>query len=131
MANKIGVDQLGAAIQQELTIYTDSVVRAVDAESEKAVKELVTKTKASAPVGYRGSFRKSITSKLLKRTNRGSTYVWYVKAPDHRLTHLLVRGHAKKNGGRTRGNAFLQTALDEVLPAYEAKIKEAIRGGRS
>lgn len=131
MANqKISLDQLGEAIQQELTIYSESVTRAIDQESEKAIKELVSKTRSTAPVGHRGDFKKSIASKLSKKTDRGNTYTWYVKAPNYRLTHLLVHGHAKKNGGRTRANPFLQNALAEVLPAYESKVKEAIQNGR-
>ena len=54
-------------------------------------------------------------------------YIWYVKAPDHRLTHLLVHGHATRNGGRTKANPFLKNALDDVLPEYERAVEEAVK----
>ena len=54
-------------------------------------------------------------------------YIWHVKAPDHRLTHLLVHGHATRNGGRTKADPFLQNALDTVLPEYETAVKEAVQ----
>ena len=54
--------------------------------------------------------------------------MWYVKAPDHRLTHLLVRGHATKDGGRTKADPFLENALDVVLPEYEQNAREAVKG---
>jgi hypothetical protein len=127
MAKSIKPGDLGAAISQELTIYHAEVVEKLDKAGDAAVKDLVKRTKAAAPKGARGSFRRSIASKRLKGDNRGSTYVWYVKPPDHRLTHLLVHGHATKDGGRTKADPFLKNALDVVLPEYEDAVKEAIK----
>ena len=129
MAKTIGLEDLGAAIQEELTIYHDGVVEALDAAGDKAVKELVKKTRATAPKD-RGEYRKAITSKRLKKTARGSTHVWYARAPHHRLTHLLVHGHAKRDGGRTKADPFLQNALEQVLPEYEKDVKEALQNGK-
>lgn len=126
MAKSIKPGDLGAAISQELTTYSTEVVEKLDAAAAAAAKKLVKLTKSTAPKGARGKFRRSISSKLLKRDSRGSTYLWYVKPPEHRLTHLLVRGHPTKNGGRTKADPFLQNALDVVLPEYEEAVKEAI-----
>lgn len=130
MAKKVTLDSLGDAIAEELTVYHEDVIEAIDKLSETAMKDLVKKTKATAPVGARGSFKKNISSKRLEKTKRGSKHVWYVTAPDHRLTHLLVNGHATKNGGRTKGDPFLQNALSEVLPEYEKAVKEALQNGQ-
>lgn len=127
MAKSIKPGDLGAAISQELTMYHAEVVEKLDTAGDAAVKDLVKRTKAAAPKGARGSFRRSIASKRLKGDNRGSTYVWYVKPPDHRLTHLLVHGHATKDGGRTKADPFLKNALDVVLPEFEEAVKEAIK----
>lgn len=127
---RIQAGELGDAIQQVLTLYHQNVVEGLDAASDKAVKDLVKKTKATAPKGRRGSYRKRIAGKLLKESRNGSTYVWYVKAPDYRLTHLLVKGHATRNGKRTRADPFLQNALSQVLPDYEAKVKEVLQNGK-
>ena len=54
-------------------------------------------------------------------------HIWYVKAPDHRLTHLLVHGHATRNGGRTKPDPFLHNALADVLPEYEKAVEEAVK----
>lgn len=117
---------LGDAIAKTLTIYHDQVVTGIDEAGEEAMKKLVKKTKATAPVGVRGSFKKSITSTRQKGP-RGDKFIWHVKAPDHRLTHLLVHGHAKVNGGRTRADPFLHRALDDVLPDYEKAVEEAVK----
>ena len=127
--NTIPPTELGAAIERELGIYHQGINEAIDTASNKAVKDLAKKTRATAPVGNRGSFKRSISSKLLKKHLNGSTYVWYVKAPDHRLTHLLAHGHATKDGGRTRPDPFLKNALNEVLPDYQQRVEEALKNG--
>jgi hypothetical protein len=124
---KIKPGGLADALEQELTIYHNSVVEQVDAAGNDAIKKLVKLTKSTAPTGKRGSFRRNISSKVKEKGKRGNTYVWYVKAPDHRLTHLLVHGHATKDGGRTKADPFLKNALNSVLPEYEAAVQEAIK----
>lgn len=129
MAKNVTMEELGAAITEELTLYHENLTEKVNNLSKAAAKDLVKKTKATAPVGARGSFRNSITYKRSKKSRGGDTYQWGAKPPDHRLTHLLVRGHETKDGGRTRGDPFLQNALDEVLPDYEKNVEEAIKNG--
>ena len=128
MSKMISPGNLGKAIERELTIYSEDIIRRIDSLSAAAIKELVNKTKATAPIGRRrGKYKANITSKLLHRSSNGSTYVWYVKAPEYRLTHLLVHGHATSNGGRTKADPFLANAVDEVIPAYERAIEEAVK----
>lgn len=122
----VQVADLDVAIKQTLTLYHQDVNERIDAAAQKAVKDLVNKTKATAPVGARGSFAKSIAWKQSNKSRFSSTYVWHVKAPNYRLTHLLVHGHATKNGGRTRANSFLHNAWDEVRKVYEEDIEEAL-----
>ena len=129
MSKKIDISKLGDAIQQELTMYGEEVVEAIDAAGEAAMKKLVKQTKANAPVSDRagsGDFKRHITSTRIKGQN-GDTFIWHVKAPDYRLTHLLVHGHATVTGGRTKANPFLENALNTVLPEYERAVEEALK----
>ena len=127
MANTVTPEQLGEALEQELTLYHKTAIERVNAVGRESMDKLVEMTKATAPAGKRGKFRRSITSQE-KRAARGAVrYIWGVKPPDHRLTHLLVHGHAAKDGGRVPGNPFLQNALDVVLPEYEQAVKEALK----
>lgn len=137
MSNKrIKPGELGSAIEQELTVYSEGINEGLAEVTTASMQELVKQTKATAPRGKRhGQFRKNIAadySRLKKRgaggRNIGAT--WYVKAPDYRLTHLIVKGHATKDGGRTRANPFLQNALDKVLPEYERGIEEVLKNGK-
>lgn len=125
MAKSIKAENLAAALFEELNTYHEEVNERVDLASEEAVERLVAITKRTAPKRT-GAFRRHIAGKLLKRTPNGSTFVWYVKKPSYRLTHLLVHGHDSKKG-RVPGNPFLHNALDTVLPDYEKAVKEAIK----
>lgn len=128
MSRHISIEAIDAELKRDMTIYGRELTEAVEAEGRKAMKKLVKQTKATAPIGERGAFRRNIAMKEIKQGSRGmKKYVWYVKPPDYRLTHLLVHGHATKDGGRTKANPFLQNALDQVLPEYEAAIEEAIK----
>lgn len=128
---------LNEQMEQVLTVYTEEINDKLRNITADAMKELVKETKSTAPRGRRaGQYRKNITAdyKGTKKSTRGLrgqkvNAIWYVKAPDYRLTHLLVHGHATKNGGRTQPNPFLQNAVNRVLPEYERKVQEAITDG--
>lgn len=129
MAKTVRPEQLGAAIAEELTLYHEDVLNKVNKLSKKAAKEMVELTKASAPIGARGSFVDSIDSKRVNASRFGDTYAWYVRPPEYRLTHLLEKGHWKRNySSKTKAFHFLQNACDTVLPKYEQDVKEACKG---
>lgn len=127
MSKTIKFTDLGKAIGDELTLYHKDVLEKVNAAGDKAMKSLVKRTKATAPKKS-GDFRKAITSQTT--TNRATgdkTFIWGAKAPHHRLTHLLVHGHAKPNGGRVPGDPFLENAVEQVRAEYERDIEEALK----
>ena len=127
MGKTITPDDLSKAIEQELTTYHRNVVDRVNQAGETAAKALVKKTKATAPKSS-GAFRKALTHKAVSNGASGDKrFIWGARAPHHRLTHLLVHGHAKTNGGRVKGDPFLKDALDQVLPDYENAVEEAIK----
>lgn len=125
----ITADKLAQALGQELTLYHEDVLENLREATRQSMADLVKKTRATAPVGHRGNFRKNISGDFrgLKRGSRHVSATWYVKAPDYRLTHLLVHGHATKDGGRTKADPFLENALNETLPEYEQAVREAIK----
>lgn len=127
MANAIKVEGLTAAIQEQLTIYAKQVTEDVNAAGQTSARKLQRLTKATAPK-LTGDYRKRIS--IAEQVNPATgmkTYVWHVKAPDYRLTHLLVHGHATPNGGRTKADPFLHKALETVLPEYEEAVEEALK----
>ena len=134
---RIHAGELGSALEHQLELYAQDVQEGIIQATESSMRKLVRVTKATAPTGRRhGQFKKNITADYqeLRRVKkfRGRTIraTWYVKAPDYRLTHLIVHGHATKDGGRTRANPFLQNALDSVLPEYERGVEEVLKNGK-
>ena len=126
-----GID-LSEAIARELEQYGADLQQGVTAAARTAGRWLVRLTKATAPVGAREKYKRAITM-TEESTQVSCRIIWHVKPPEHRLTHLLVHGHATKDGGRTKSNPFLQNALDQVLPKYEKDVRKVIQkgGGKS
>nr|DAJ21717.1 MAG TPA: putative tail component [Myoviridae sp. ctLGX4] len=129
MAKTVKAESLANAINSELKLYSKDLTERINNVGLISVKDLVRKTRATAPRGQRAKhYYRSISFDTRKRNATGSKiYTWYVKAPEYRLTHLLVNGHQTRSGGRTKANPFLQNALNEVLPEYEKKIEEAVK----
>ena len=139
--NKLNVkaDELSAVIEAQLSKYNQEVNDQLADAVDKSITKLVKITKQTAPRGKRnGRFAENITAdkrelkKAKSRMHAGLhgrvvKATWHVKAPDYRLTHLIVHGHDKKNGGRTRANPFLKNAVDQVLPEYEQAVQEVFK----
>ena len=139
--NKINVkaDELSAVLEAQLSKYNQDVNDQLAEAVDKSITRLVKITKQTAPRGKRnGQFAKNIAaekSELKKAKSRVHAglhgrvvkAIWHVKAPDYRLTHLIVHGHDKKGGGRTRANPFLKNAVDQVLPEYEQAVQEVFK----
>ena len=130
-------NDLETQMAQVLTIYAEEVNEKLRVITTESMKQLVKETKANAPIGRRkGQFKKKIAADYTgtRRSARGLRgqnvhATWYVKAPDYRLTHLLVNGHATKNGDRTTPDPFLKNAVDHILPEYEQKVQEVLSNG--
>lgn len=130
MSRTIGIDQLGEAIAQELTLYSQNVIDGVKKQAKKSMSQLVKDTKATAPVGKRKKhYRDNIASKKVNENDRSVSYVWYVKGNDYRLSHLLENGHALRNGGRVEGKHFIKNASDPIIAEYIEAVEEVIKNG--
>lgn len=118
--------KLSSAIRENLELYSDRVTEGVNTSAKTSSFKLLKLTKATAPKKS-GFFRKHLAVKEDSTVRGMKSYLWYVKDPAYRLTHLLVHGHANRDGSRTEGDPFLKDALDAVLPEFEQAVKEAIK----
>ena len=126
---KVSIEGLADAVTDNLLLWSKDVKEGIKKEAEKSIKKLVKETKATAPVGNRKKhYRDSIKAKGY-HTTRTDAYIWYVDGPDYRLSHLLERGHANRDGGRTPGTHFIQKASDPILEEYLKAVEEVIKNG--
>lgn len=130
MSKSIGIDELGDAIAEELSIYNRDVIDGVKKEAKSSMSRLVKETKATAPVGHREKhYRDSIKSKKTEETDRSVEYTWYVAGSDYRLSHLLEDGHALRDGGRTEGTHFIEKATNPIIEEYLKAVEDIIENG--
>ena len=121
---------ISEALRKELGLYHSNVINSITIVTEEQMKKLVKDSKAKAPKGKRKKHYKSrISSKVTMKTSTGYAKTWYVKAPDYRLTHLILNGHATRNGGRVEGNDFLSPIVEEVTTEYIQKLEEVVSNG--
>ena len=117
-------------IQKKLGLYQQSVIDSLNEITESQMKKLVTESKSKAPVGKRKKhYKYNISSTTTYKSKTGITKTWFVKAPDYRLTHLIINGHATRKGGRTKANDFLSPIVKEVEDEFVEKIEEVIKNG--
>ena len=128
-STRISVAELGGTVAEYLRGWDREVTEAIDEKAKKSTQELVTKTKATAPVGRRQKHYRDSISMMQRKSSRMNTYIWYVKGSDYRLSHLLENGHATRNGGRVAGTHFIKNAADPILAKYVKEVEEVLKNG--
>lgn len=135
--DKISIDDLADAIGERLRVYQGETAHKVLNVTQKAMKRFVKITKQRAPrqlfnanrksKRQPGTFAKAIRSTVEDNGITGSKGIWYVGGDEYRLTHLIVNGHQLRQGGRTKGNPFLDNSLDEISEEYIKGLEEAVK----
>lgn len=121
-------------LQEILRTYTLQNSERVDELTHAAIKQLVKLTRQIAPVGRRRQKRAAdegrshffldIAYKKLGTAYFGaSRYLWFVKPPNYRLTHLLAKPHKAKNSRMIQASFDLSGALETVLRDYEENVR--------
>ena len=111
--------------------HQKEVFEGVVRETKRSMKNLVKRTKNSAPARElkgraAGTYAKHISSRIAYKSATGYVEEWYVKEPEYRLTHLLEKGHALHQGGRAKGSYFLSKASADEIKAYELALRQVI-----
>lgn len=127
---KVNIDMLDVEIEKTLKLYHESIVTGIKKQTEKSAKELRDETKKQKYIRDTGAYRKAISVKKTYENSRSCTWTWYVKAPHYRLSHLLEKGHAKRNGGRkTKAYHFISRATTKIGDKYVRLVTEVIKNG--
>ena len=107
MSKKIKVDQLTneiiSCLEDFNNVTEEACERGVLTTAEEAVKMLRSAhPSGSEQWGSWGKYNSGWTKRKEKSRNKKGIYALIHNKDHYQLTHLLEKGHAKRNGGRTR-----------------------------
>lgn len=128
---KVSPNDLGAAIDEILKDYADTVVHDMKEAVEATGKMAAETAQAYASRIGRGKYAKSIKAKTESTTAFATTVVIY--STQYRIAHLLEHGHVVKKNGKVVGTAraFPHFAPAEAMAdsTLVQKIEQAVKGG--
>lgn len=119
---KIKADQLGNEIAKLLKEYTHEVEEGIEKSIKRVTTQGVTKLKNTSPKRT-GKYAQGWGS---KKTDDGR--VIYNRTSGQ-LTHLLEKGHALRQGGRTRAIVHILPVEQEVIEKFEEEVVRVIQNG--
>lgn len=126
---KVTIDNFAEAIMEELAEYGDYVDQTVVKNAvHKTAEETAEIVAAAAPVRKSGggAYKGSITAGVPKRSGRKYTETVYADAPHYRLTHLLERSHATRNGGRSGAFPHWENGASDLVARFIKNLKELL-----
>lgn len=115
----VAINQLQNEIMRQLNIYTNEVAEKVKDNQEELGKEAVKELKANSPE-QTGDYRKGW--KLKKEKDKVIVH----NATDYQLTHLLEKGHANRDGGRTPPQVHIAPVEEKVVDEYIQRVESDI-----
>mgnify|MGYP003295658549 CR=1 FL=1 len=132
MSKKVTVDELASAIMKELEEFQNVTDEAVEKGVSETAKDAVKELQNAHPrgSGRYGSWDKKynkgwkvMQTKTDKRYHKKATIH---NATDYQLTHLLEKGHALRNGGRTRAFPHIAPVAEKCEDELVKNIKKRI-----
>ncbi|MBF4500233.1 HK97 gp10 family phage protein [Savagea sp. SN6] len=101
--------------------YTDEVEQGMKEAQEKVAKDGADKLKGSSPKRT-GKYAKAWKAK----EQEGGWVIYNTKG---QLTHLLEKGHALRQGGRTRAFVHIEPVEQSVIDEFEKAVIKVIQNG--
>ena len=126
MSRTVSVDQMAAAIEEELEKYKDLASDELKKAVKKAGKTAKSDINESAPVRT-GKYAKSWKSKVTAEDSERIQVTVYSPSL-YMIAHLLENGHAKRGGGRVRAIPHIGPAEEHAEEVLLKDIERALRG---
>lgn len=125
---KIKPSELQEAITQELLKYNAEISKEIKKTVDEVAKE--TKDVIDLHIDFKdvsGKYRKSLKLKTVYEDDYTKKIKWYASGKEYRLTHLLEKGHATRNGGRTKAYPHIQYGDEYAKKELPKRIGEVIK----
>ena len=128
VGNKIDIGALADTLAKELSLYTADIAEEVKAAAEETTNELLDNIRADAPK-RKGKYKKAMAVKTTLENDFQKVNVWYVKKPYYGLPHLLEKGHAKRNGGRTQAFPHIEKNAEAAKQNFSLRVERVVKNG--
>lgn len=123
MGNQTGTDGMAEAIMKEMERYAVSTGETVKQIAKEVSADAAKELKGTSPKRT-GAYAKSWRSKKKYENSHSAGYLVYSKG-HYRLTHLLEKGHAGRNGGRkVAAVTHIGPAEEKAVREFQEKLKE-------
>ena len=132
--SKVSVDELAKEINKIMDDFAGATEEACESGVKQAAKDAVKKLHSAHPSGSEqwGSwdkYDKGWTVRNEPKKKRKGVLALIHNKDHYRLTHLLEKGHAKQNGGRTRAFPHIAPVAEEAEQELVDNIKKGIQNG--
>lgn len=125
MAN-VSIQKMASTIMKGLTEYKNLVTDGMKEAVKNAGQTVKEEIKKNAPKDT-GKYSRSWTAKTTRETSETMEVTVY-SPKKYQLAHLLEKGHATRNGGRTKAQPHIAPAEKVGIEQLEADIKKALGG---
>ena len=126
MSRNVSIEEMADVIMEDLQEYADAAAMDVKAAVRKSANTVKKQIGENAPVGKTGRYAKSWRVKTTEENSQ--KLVQTVHSPKrYMLAHLLEKGHAKRNGGRTRAFPHIAPAEQAGIVQLESLIRRALQ----
>lgn len=120
----VNINGITKAIAKELSLYSDVVKEQIDEIEQNVAKMAVKRLRVA------GSFNNHRDAKNYRkgwRAKKVDGQGWVVhNATNYQLTHLLEKGHALRNGGRSKAFPHIKPVEVQVIKEFEREIREVL-----
>ena len=122
-------EDLSKAVAAVLSEYEESVTETVQRVTNELAKDGLSKVKAASPVSGKSpkssAYRSGWSKKVITNRLGASAIIYNGKYPG--LVHLLEKGHALRNGGRSRAQPHVAPVQEWMSNELQKRIEEAIQ----